>query len=369
VEIASLYLQDFRNYDALRLDLDPGLNVFVGQNAAGKTNILEAAYLLSTARSHRGGRDAEMVRWGQAGYSIGATVLREGCRVTLALRYSSDQRRKTAMVEGLAQPSVGAMLGKLNTVVFSPDDMDLFNGGPSARRRYLDRQISQIDTVYYKYLVAYHRALAQRNALLRDGKNTSEEALEPWDGQLADAGARIIHRRHQVICELDRRARDIHYLLSGTRERLTLTYSSCIKDGYPGEAGTIHNTIVKTLKAARRRELARGMTLIGPHRDDIQFSIEGAPVEDFGSQGQRRTTILSLKLAEVDLMEAETGERPVLLLDDVASELDPARRELLVKSVSGRSQVVLTTTSLEDLADLGKGARLFSVRQGHVSPL
>ncbi|MEW6080788.1 MAG: DNA replication/repair protein RecF [Bacillota bacterium] len=370
MKIESLYLQDFRNYETLRLDLAPGLNVFVGENAAGKTNILEAAYLLSTARSHRGSHDAEMVRWGQLGYSAGATVIREAlCSVKVGLRYSGEKRRKTAVVEGLAQPSIGAMLGKLNTVVFSPDDMDLFKGGPSTRRRYIDRQISQIDTVYYRYLVTYHRVLAQRNALLRDRKSATDEALETWDEQLAEAGAKIIHRRQRVISDLDQRAREFHYELAGTPEKLTLAYSPSVKAGYHQEPGMIRSTMAKALNAFRRREIARGVTLIGPHRDDIRFCLEGSLVEDFGSQGQRRTTVLSLKLAEVDLMEAETGERPVLLLDDVASELDPTRREFLVRSISGRSQVVLTTTSLEDLGDLGNDANLFSVRRGQVSAL
>lgn len=368
VYLAQLILRNFRNHEDLEIHLSEGLNIFFGENASGKTNILESIYLLSTVRSHRGARDKDMVRWNAPGYAVTGMVRRSGTERRVDLVYDVSSRRKSARVDSVAEPQVGQLLGHINSVVFSPEDMDLVNGAPTARRRYFDRQISQMDAGYYRYLVAYHRALSQRNALLKAGPGAREDSLAVWDHQISEIGARIMQKRARVIEVLSSGTKGFSNVLSGGRENLNLMYSPSLPGVvWPQDTESIRDAITLVLQRRRREEINRRVTLVGPHRDDVLFNLDGVSAKAYASQGQRRTAVLSLKMAEVEFMESETGEAPILLLDDVASELDPKRRKFLVRAVEGRIQTIITTTNLTDIGPLTVNARLFRVSGGRVS--
>ena len=381
MRLTHLTLHNFRNYVRLDLDLPPGVSLLQGDNAQGKTNLLEAVYYLATSRSPHAGSDRELVNWltveqeplpyarlvGQVARASGNTKI----EITLTQQANNGARyRKQIRLNGVARRAMD-LLGQLNVVLFLPEDIGLVSGSPSGRRRYLDATLCQIDPAYCRSLSRYNQVVTQRNALLRDLRERGGDSAQLifWDQRLVEHGAYLVSRRWAALLALDELAHDIHGQLTGGTEQLRLRYAPSVELEGPADAGSVGQAFKAQLYDLRRREIAAGMTLVGPHRDEMRFLINAVDCGVYGSRGQQRTAALSLKLAEVDLMRRETGEQPVLLLDDVLSELDEHRRSFLVHTLeNGVEQAIITTTDLHTLPQAFlSGSHLWRVEMGRLS--
>jgi DNA replication and repair protein RecF len=360
--IARLQLRDFRNYRELDAAFAPGPNLLVGPNGAGKTNVLEAIYYLAVARSPRTARDADLVRRGSESFSVSAE-LTTGHR--LAVTYP-ERGGRAWTVDGRGLPRGRVPFGLLTVVFFCPDDLWLVKGGPSGRRALLDRVLLQSRPLHADQMAAYEEALAQRNALLREVKarRAGKAMLEVWEEQLVEYGVAVTLRRAALARELGQRAAALHARLA-PGEVLSFAYVSGI-DGSPPEEdrAALTAAFARALAEAREREIERGFTLVGPHRDDWSILVNGLPLRGYASQGQQRTTVLALKLAERQTLEAACGRPPVLLLDDVLSELDDRRREAVRGVTEGAGQAFLTSTEPE-----GAPTATYRVGGGRLSPV
>ncbi|MBI4785843.1 MAG: DNA replication/repair protein RecF [Chloroflexi bacterium] len=391
MHLTRLALTNFRNYARLELDLAPGLTLLQGNNACGKTNLLEAIFYLATARSPHSGAERELLRWGASDEPIpfarveAEIVKRNEMRTVLeiVLVQAAEKNREEAgkpnsrvnkriKVNGVGKRALD-LYGELNAVLFLPEDLDLVFGSPGDRRRYLDTTLAQVDPRYGRALSKYNQVLEQRNSLLRDfherAFNPAELAI--WDQQLVAEGAYLIARRAETVERYNGLTTEIHPRLTDGREELRLVYQPSVTldapaparqpSLLPGEPASrttdIASQFARQLEMMRPRELGAGLTLAGPHRDDLRFfihrSAERNPIDaiTYASRGQGRTIALSLKLAEVALMRGETGEDPVLLLDDVMSELDAPRRAALSQTVIDSPQAIITATDLDDFTD------------------
>lgn len=367
--VRSLQLQHYRNYEELALSFSAGLNVIHGDNAQGKTNLLESIYLLSTGKSHRTNRDLELIASGANLLTAKALVARQTGDLTLELALGTETR-KQLRINGITEQRIASLVGNLGTVFFSPDDLQLVKGAPAGRRRFLDIEISQLSQTYLHHLIAYTKVMQQRNTLLkREGVDRS--LLEIYDQQLVTVGAQLVVRRAQSVARLGPLAAVYHETLSSGREQLHLGYESQVGAEAQGSVTEAENALWRLLEQRRRDEIRRQITLVGPHRDDLAFSINGTDARLYGSQGQQRTAVLALKLAELQYMYEELGEYPVLLLDDVASELDPHRRHFLLHAVREGVQTFVSCTDLEDLMVRAwpSDHALFRVEAGHVTQL
>lgn len=374
--LAALQLRNFRNYPELALEFSPGLNVVFGNNAQGKTNLLEAVYVLATGKSHRAGRDQELICHGAQELRVRARVTRQTGTLDLELLFSHETR-KSLKINGIPEKRIATLVGKLAVVFFSPDDLMLVKGPPAGRRRFLDIELSQVSSTYLHHLQVYTKVLTQRNSLLRqiaDGQG-NPRLLDILDEQLLDAGSQLVARRVRAVERLAALAAQYHRTLTEGKEELVLYYSSTAAstaDGRfpaPPAPGEVRERLAALLKKRRHEELARATTVVGPHRDDLAVVINRLDARQYGSQGQQRTAVLSLKLAELYFMREEIGEFPVLLLDDVASELDPTRRHYLVNAFENGIQTLVSCTDLEDLAARSWPAdhRVFRVESGRVT--
>lgn len=382
MRLSHLSLHNFRNYVRLDLDLPPGVTLLLGDNAQGKTNFLEAIYYLATSRSPQAGTDREIVNWLAAEEEplpycrlVGRVARQEGettIEITLTQQENNQSRyRKQIRLNGVAKRAMD-LLGRLNVVLFLPQDIDLVSGSPGGRRRYLDVTLCQVDGAYCRSLSRYNQILTQRNALLRDLRERAGDPgqLAFWDEQLVERGGYLIACRRQALEDLDERAQAIHRQLTDGEERLRLEYVPSLEVAGRQTAEEVSKSFADQLRATRQREIAAGMTLIGPHRDDARFVINGMDAGVYGSRGQQRTTALALKLAEVGFMEGRTGEHPVLLLDDVLSELDGHRRSYLMRVLEeGAQQSIITTTDLHALSrPFLQRCRLWRVEMGQLKP-
>jgi DNA replication and repair protein RecF len=360
MRLTHLSLHNFRNYVRLDLDLAPGVTVLLGDNAQGKTNLLEAVFYLATSRSPHAGTDRELVNWQVADrepipYARLVGRVARGTQPDLTIEITLTQEpnngpryRKQIRLNGVPRRAMD-LLGHLNVVLFLPEDIALVYGAPGLRRRYLDVTLCQIDPPYCAALARYNEVVAQRNALLRDlGERGGDPAqLSFWDERLVQHGSYLVARRGQALRVLDELAHRVHGDLTDGAERLHLCYLPSVEVSEPADASALAGTFHAQLQAQRRRELASGVTLVGPHRDEVRFQIDDVDAGVYGSRGQQRTAALSLKLAEVELMQRETGEQPVLLLDDILSELDARRRHFLVNRLNdGLEQALVTATDL-----------------------
>lgn len=354
--IESLELKNFRNYGALTLEFDPGSNLLYGDNAQGKTNILEALYICAAAKSHRSGKDREMIRFGEDEAHIRLMLKKKDVPYRIDMHLKRD-RSKGIAVNGVPIRRASELFGTLNAVLFSPEDLNIIKNGPSDRRRFMDMELCQLDRSYVFSLVNYNRALLQRNRLLKDlwSKPQLEETLSVWDEQIIRYGRELILRREAFLKDLNPVIREIHEKLTGGKETLFLSYDGNVRaDAFP-----------EALFRSRDQDLRQKMTLVGPHRDDIGFFVgktgemkpdgggKGSPGMDlrrYGSQGQQRTAALSLKLSELQIMRSLLNESPVLLLDDVLSELDTDRQKHLVGAISD-IQTVITSTGMDNLLE------------------
>lgn len=356
--IKSIELSNFRNYESLDLDFDYGTNILYGNNAQGKTNILEAVSVSGTTRSHKGSKDKEMIRFGEEEAHIKTVVNKKD------MDYQIDVHMKKNKTKGIAVNKVplkkaSELFGILNIVFFSPEDLNIIKNGPSERRRFLDSELCQLDKIYLSDLAKYNKILNQRNKLLKDMvfRPDLKETLPIWDAQLIDYGKRIIKRRKSFVDELNEIVFDIQKQISGEKEELVLKYEPNIDDAF------FHDE----LNRAKERDMRFCQTSVGPHRDDMQFSVFDVDIRKYGSQGQQRTSALSLKLAEIELVKRNINETPILLLDDVLSELDSSRQNYLLNSIHD-IQTIITCTGLDEfIKNRFKIDKIFNVVEGVVT--
>lgn len=385
-----LTLLNFRNYLRLEMDFPPGVSVFQGSNAQGKTNLLEAIYLLATARSPRAVAEREFINWsaqkeqlpfarllakvqkGERDFQL-EIVLRPKVTLPREEKEILTQVQKLVRINGIVRRTID-LIGQLKVVMFSPQDIELIGGEPALRRRWLDIANSQTSQRYLKVLQYYNKVLLQRNHLLRRiaEHQAHPDELDFWDQELVKSGAYLIFQRQQTITELNKLIEPIHEQLSGGKENLRLAYRKTVGkevDKFENVQET-EQMFQEELKFNREKELARGVSLVGPHRDDLRFLLREVDMGAYGSRGQQRTITLSLKLAEAKFILAQTKESPVLLLDDVLSELDMERRYHLLQAVSNYQQVLITATDLDRfLPDFLAQAAKFKVEEGRITPL
>ncbi|WP_026263639.1 DNA replication/repair protein RecF [Paenibacillus sanguinis] len=366
--VKQLTLQNYRNYDTLSLGSFGAVNLLIGRNAQGKTNLLEALFVMALTKSHRTGKDKELISFGQDHAIVTAEVEKKYGTVQLELRLSTQGKK--AKINGLEQRKLSDFIGAMNVVMFAPEDLEIVKGTPGIRRRFLDMEIGQVQPSYLYHLQQYQRVLLQRNNLLKQAWNAGPELaamLEIWNEQLAEHGVKIVKKRKQFIRKLQKWAEHIHEGITGGGETLKLSYLPSFGEaGEEDEAVLLEQFMIK-LSQMKDQEIRRGMTLSGPHRDDISFDINGNEAQVYGSQGQQRTTALSLKLAEIELIHEEIGEYPILLLDDVLSELDPYRQTQLIETFQSKVQTFITATGLESInAGRLQDASIFHVQEGQI---
>ena len=339
--IKSIELRNFRNYENLDIHLDEGTNILYGDNAQGKTNILEAAYLSGTTKSHKGSRDKEMIRFGEKESHIRTDVQKKEkeYQIDMHLRKSGS---KGVAVNKIPIKKASELFGILNIVFFSPEDLNIIKNGPAERRRFIDMELSQLDKVYLNDLANYNRIINQRNKLLKDiyGREDLISTLDIWDMQMAHYGDRVMQRRAKFIAQINGIIENVHGKLTGGKEKLNLFYEKSIGDADFSEA------ILKN----RERDIRMKSTSVGPHRDDICFKAGDLDIRKFGSQGQQRTAALSLKLSEIELVKLLINDTPILLLDDVLSELDKNRQNYLLDSISN-IQTIVTCTGVDEFVN------------------
>ena len=342
--IKSLELADFRNYESLNISFDSGTNILYGDNAQGKTNILEAIYVSSTTKSHKGSKDKEIVSFDKEEAHIRTYLEKDHVeyRVDMHLR---KNKSKGIAIDGQKIKKAAELLGLCNVVFFSPEDLGIIKNGPAERRRFVDMELCQLDKVYLHFLTHYNKCLAQRNALLK-GTDLSKDAqamLDVWDAQLIQHGKKIIQLRETFVGEIAPVIAQIYHSLTGGREQLAVSY----------EPNVSADRFEEILFLNRERELRQKTTLTGPHRDDIRFRVQNiatgqtTDIRTFGSQGQQRSAALALKLAEIEIVKRKVNDTPVLLLDDVLSELDSSRQNYLLDSIHD-IQTFITCTGLEE---------------------
>lgn len=391
MDVAHLSLRDFRNYQRLELDLSPATTLLYGPNAAGKTSLLEALFYLATTRSPRVGLDRDLVRWeaqAEAGAPpfarVAADLHRFGALVRLEVlvqRHTDEEGQPTSGASKLIRidrrPARALdLVGQLRVVIFTPTDLNLVDGPPNERRRYLDITLSQLDATYVRTLAHYQKIVQQRNSLLRTWRErrrpqrTVDDELAFWDHELATSGAYLLAERLRAVADLHTLVGPLYQLISGSSDPLTIDYLPSLELDLSLDVGALEQQLTAGLHAMRADELARGQTLLGPHRDDLAFRVGKVNLGRYGSRGQQRSVALALKLAEVELMRKRAGDAPVLLLDDVLSELDAQRRAHLLEVIRRpNQQTLLSATDLSDFSvEFLTAITRLRVEEGRVYP-
>ncbi len=372
MHIKNLSLQSFRNYERQKLTLNSGLNIFVGDNAQGKTNLLEAIHVLSLSKSYRTTRETELIQKGAEETIIMAQVAKMATLDLAVMVSYSDTKR---LLVNQKSTTANSFVGCLNTVLFTPDSLQLVKGSPGDRRRFLDVQICQIDPVYRSTLLKYQRVVRQRNSLLKDAweQRSQLNQLPAWDNQLVDLGSKIILRRQDIVLTLQHYSKGAHEKISHDLEDLQLIYQpffeseESLKVDLRYSKSDVESIMWQKLRELRTDEVRRGYTLVGPQRDDLAFRVNDLELKKYGSQGQQRTAVLSYILAELELMCQETGEYPVVLLDDVMSELDKKRQSYLLSILNEKAQTIVTTTNLDSFTpETIQRATIFKIEQGNI---
>ncbi|CCJ34078.1 DNA replication/repair protein RecF [Caloramator australicus] len=358
--IKELELINFRNYLNLKIEFLKGLNVLYGQNAQGKTNVLEAINFISTLKSHRTSKDRELIKWGKSKAYIKANLNKSLGDFTVEVLIS-EMSKKEAKLNGIKLSRASEVIGNANTVIFSPEDLRLLKDGPDIRRRFIDNELNQIKPRYNYYLSLYNKVLLERNNLIKKGIDKS--LLDVYDQQLAEYGSFLIFNRIEFIKKLSIICKLLHRKITNGNEELVIKYKGDIIDG---ELKSIKERLYSLYKNSIEEDIKKGYTSKGPQRDDIEVFINGVDAKHYASQGQQRTAALSLKLSEIEIIKGETGEYPILLLDDVMSELDLQRQKYLLDSLMD-VQIILTITSLNDLEKFSiNRKRIFEVSNGNI---
>ncbi len=365
MQVSRLTFENYRNLEPGCWEPDAGVNVIVGENAQGKTNLLEALWLFTGGKSFRGAKDSELVRFGA-----------ERCRLTMEFHAAQRQQqaeitvkaRRTASLNGVSLSSASKLAGNFCGVVFSPVHLSLVKGGPQERRRLIDGAYCQLRPLYIRTMTEYAHVLAQRNAFCKSKSGAeSDELLELWDRQLAQTGCRLIHARRHYVRKMAPVAQEIYRGLSGDKEAFDVRYVSTVADCDDKTASKIAVDLFEALQRHHREDLTVGFTTVGPHRDDLEVLIDGRPARSYGSQGQQRSAVLAMKLAEAVLLEEVMGERPIALLDDVMSELDSSRQEYILNHLRDW-QVFITCCEPTPLMQL-RGGQRFCMKKGKLSTM
>lgn len=356
--IQSLELSNFRNYESLKTEFSEGTNILYGDNAQGKTNILEALYMISICKSYRGQKDRDLIRFGQEEAHIRTVVMKSGIDYTVDMHLRKN-RSKGIAINGQRLKKASQLVGLLHIVFFSPDDLRIIKDGPAERRRFMDMELCQLDSSYLFNLAHYNKIVDNRNRLLKDiaFDPRLESTLDVWDAQMVNYGVKIIERRQSFMKSVGEIVGGIHESLTGGKEHLTVGYEPEVRP----------EDFEQKLSEARKRDIRLKASTVGPHRDDFSFIDDEIDLRTFGSQGQQRTCALSLKLAELELVKQIIGENPVLMLDDVLSELDSSRQNYLLNSIGG-IQTFITCTGLDEFVrNRFTIDRLFRIRSGTVA--
>ena len=360
--VESLNINNYRNYDELFIMFDKNTNILYGDNAQGKTNILESMYVCATSKSHRGSKDREIIRFDNDESHIKVNVKKNDMNYRIDMHLKKNKPKGIA-VNGIPIKRAVELFGILNIVFFSPEDLNIIKNGPSERRRFIDMELSQLDKIYLDCLINYNKVVNQRNSLLKEyafsGREDIISSLDIWDMQLVKYGNDVIKSREKFVIEINDLVKSIHTKLSGDREQLEIIYEPCVKE----------QDFESELVRVRDRDLKFKCTNIGPHKDDMCFLINGMDVRKYGSQGQQRTAALSLKLAEIELVKQIIHDTPVLFLDDVLSELDSRRQNFLLDSI-GNIQTMITCTGLDEFINNRFSInKIFKVVNGTVSSM
>ncbi len=356
--VKSIQLNGYRNYDNETVFFDKGTNVLYGDNAQGKTNILEAIFMCSTTKSHKGSKDKEIVGFDKDEAHITLYMDKSGDEIKIDFQLRKDKAKIVAL-NGSKIKKATEILGILNVVLFSPEDLSIIKNGPSERRRFIDLELCQLDGIYLYNLTKYNKIVDQRNKLIKDSYDNKEilDTLNIWDMQLVSYGNLIIEKRKKFISELNNIISEVHSKLTNNKEKLEIFYEPDV-DSFEFEKELIKN---------RNKDVKLKQTSVGPHRDDFSFIVNGIDIRKYGSQGQQRTAALSLKLSEIEIVKRITGHVPVLLLDDVLSELDNNRQNYLLNTI-GNIQTIITCTGLDDFVNNNfKIDKVINVVKGTVS--
>ena len=341
----------------MEIDFEAGTNILYGDNAQGKTNILEAIYLSGTTKSHKGSKDKEMIQFGEDESHIRIFIEKQEKQFQIDMHLKKN-RTKGIAIDQIPIKKASELFGILNIVFFSPEDLNIIKNGPAERRRFMDLELCQLDKIYLSELAKYNKILNQRNKLLKDiyFRPDVKDTLPIWDMQLLEYGQKIIKSRRKFVSELNEIVTQIHSKISGGREEMILTY----------EPNVTEDLLEQELIRVQEKDLKLGQTTVGPHRDDMSFTINGVDIRKFGSQGQQRTSALSLKLSEIELVKKVIKDTPVLLLDDVLSELDSNRQNYLLNNICG-TQTIITCTGLDEfIRNRFEINRVFEVINGEV---
>lgn len=357
--IKRLQMLNYRNYIALDISLGKNVNVFMGDNAQGKTNILESIYYCAFAKSHRTSKDKELINWNGQNTFISLNVAKERTDKRIDINILKDGK-KAIKINKIKVNKIGELFGSFNVVMFSPEDLRIIKDSPGVRRRFIDMELCQLNSRYYYNLVQYNKILNQRNIVLKN-RNIDKDVLEVYDVQLVDYGYNIIIDRIKYMDKLNYYGKNIHKDITSGKEDIEFRYVSTVKD-----LKNIKDEFYKILKQNRRRDIEKGITSVGPHRDDFLVLINEIDTKIYGSQGQQRTAVLTIKFSSLNIIKELTGEHPVLLLDDVLSELDFSRKKYILNTI-GEIQTIITCTGIEDLTGyLDKSSKVFKVKNGEI---
>lgn len=369
--IKKIMLKNFRNYHNTSLSFHPHVNIIIGDNAQGKTNLVEAIYTLAFGKSFRTSQDKELILIDALFTHVSADVQKKNELIKMDFKFNSKQK-KEIKINDLPLKKLAELIGRFNVVIFSPEDLQLVKGSPSIRRKYMDKSISQIFPNYYHLLIEFNKILKQRNNLLKSSynKTPSKDMILIWDEQLAKVATKIIKYRFDFLNQLKTTSEKIHKEISHDLEKLEIIYlSNYLPKNLEDENlyDKIYNGILVLLKDRLSLDLKRGYTSVGPHRDDLNFIINGIESKKFASQGQVRTIALSLKLSEISIIKNSLDENPILILDDVLSELDPIRQNQLIKYISDL-QTFITTTEINSLMkEHIREAKMIQVKKGSIT--
>ncbi|HHW49146.1 MAG TPA: DNA replication/repair protein RecF [Clostridiaceae bacterium] len=366
--VKCLRLNNFRNYDNEEIEFSDSFNIIYGENAQGKTNILESIFICASGRSHRTNRDADLIKFGRQGYAVNLQVNRKDKETLIQVIYKKDGK-KSVKINDIPVKKIGNLMGHLNVVMFSPEDLLIIKEGPSERRRFLDITISQLKPSYFYDLQQYAKIITQRNTLLKEIENKKGllDTLEIWNNNIVKTGARIIKTRRNFVNKLSKIAEEKHRKITNGTENLRLKYACSFNIENCESTEEIEKEFEKALEKVYESELKRCTTLVGPQRDDCEILLNGMNIKLYGSQGQQRSAVLSMKLSEIDIMKEDTGESPILLLDDVMSELDSSRQEYLFESIKSiQTFITCTEKSFFEGKVPEKSSKFFRVKNGKI---
>ncbi|MBB6716733.1 DNA replication/repair protein RecF [Clostridium gasigenes] len=357
--IKRLQMLNYRNYIALDISFSKNVNVFIGDNAQGKTNILESIYYCAFAKSHRTSKDKELINWNGENTFISLSVSKKRIDKRIDINILKDGK-KAIKINKIKVNKIGELFGSFNVVMFSPEDLKIIKDSPGVRRRFIDMELCQLNSRYYYNLVQYNKILNERNIVLKNMK-IDKDILDVYDIQLIDYGYNIITDRINYMDKLNYYGKNIHGDITSGKEQIEFKYVSTIKD-----LKNIKEDFYKILKQNRIKDIDRGVTSVGPHRDDFLVLINNVDTKIYGSQGQQRTAVLTIKFSSLKIIKELTGENPVLLLDDVLSELDFSRKKYILSTIGGL-QTIITCTGIDDLTEyLDENSKIFKVKNGEI---